>query len=77
MSVTSVTRNSTYITSSNNRNPFIDYPDWADIIWGDAGGYANPDKPNGIEGGDVTTLKLSTSNFEIIGFIYPELFLHQ
>ena len=26
----------------NNRNPFIDFPEWADIIWGGATGYANP-----------------------------------
>ena len=25
-----------------NRNPFIDYPQWADIIWGDAAKAANP-----------------------------------
>ena len=29
---------------TNNRNPFIDFPQWADLIWGDDVGvkYANP-----------------------------------
>ena len=26
----------------SNRNPFIDFPEWANIIWGGASGYANP-----------------------------------
>ena len=26
----------------HNRNPFIDYPDWVDYIWGDSEGYAQP-----------------------------------
>ena len=51
-----------YKNYTNNRNPFIDYPKWADIIWGEAAGYANPEKADGIEGGDVTTLTLSTTN---------------
>ncbi|MCR5309578.1 MAG: endonuclease [Bacilli bacterium] len=27
---------------TNNRNPFIDYPEWANIIWGDVAKAANP-----------------------------------
>ena len=33
-----------YTNFTNNRNPFIDFPDWAEYIWGDKAGnkYANP-----------------------------------
>ena len=33
-----------YTNYTNNRNPFIDFPDWADYIWGDKKNvsYANP-----------------------------------
>lgn len=27
---------------TNNRNPFIDFPEWADVIWGDSAVAANP-----------------------------------
>ena len=28
----------------NNRNPFIDYPEWVDAIWGGSSNYANPNE---------------------------------
>ena len=31
-----------YVNYTNNRNPFIDFPQWADIIWGSESGTANP-----------------------------------
>ncbi|MCR5332838.1 MAG: Ig-like domain-containing protein [Bacilli bacterium] len=35
-----------YRNFTNNRNPFIDFPEWADYIWGDKAGsnYVNPQK---------------------------------
>ena len=40
-----------YRNFTNNRNPFIDFPEWADYIWGDQQGsvYANP-KTDSING---------------------------
>ena len=40
-----------YKNYTNNRNPFIDYPEWANIIWGEAEGFADPYKANGIDTG--------------------------
>ena len=54
-----------YKNFTNNRNPFIDYPEWANIIWGDEEGYANPDKANGIEGGVETEVQLSATKLDI------------
>lgn len=31
-----------YRNFTNNRNPFIDFPEWADMIWGDNSGSADP-----------------------------------
>lgn len=46
-----------YVNYTNNRNPFIDFPEWADIIWGDESGTAQPetDGLNGVGGGSTTT----------------------
>ena len=38
-----------YKNFTNNRNPFIDYPEWANIIWGEAEGYADPRENNGVK----------------------------
>ena len=38
-----------YKNFTNNRNPFIDYPEWANIIWGEAEGYADPRETNGVK----------------------------
>ena len=38
-----------YKNYTNNRNPFIDYPEWANIIWGSKEGYADPYEANGIK----------------------------
>ena len=35
-----------YTNFTNNRNPFIDYPDWADYIWGDKAGVSYVDPNN-------------------------------
>ena len=61
-----------YKNFTNNRNPFIDFPEWADYIWGDKAGtsYANPtsDTINDFNGGSVTdyvTLNKSSLNLEV------------
>lgn len=38
-----------------NRNPFIDFPNWADIIWGDAAKAANPTS-DPLNGGNPNTI---------------------
>ena len=53
-----------YKNYTNNRNPFIDYPEWANIIWGEDDGYANPSKDNGIEY-DENTLSISHHKIDI------------
>ena len=61
-----------YKNFTNNRNPFIDFPEWADYIWGDKAGtaYANPtsDTINDFNGGSITdyvTLNKSSLDLEI------------
>ena len=55
-----------YTNFTNNRNPFIDFPEWADIIWGNEAGTANPasDPIGGIEGITVSKsdIKLDIPN---------------
>ena len=66
-----------YTNFTNNRNPFIDFPEWVDFIWGTASyngteyqsysstptGYATPstDTINGYNSGSVTPSTLTTS----------------
>ena len=54
-----------YTNFTNNRNPFIDFPEWADYVWGSASGYAQPasDPINGSSTptGTVTLSKSSIS----------------
>ena len=54
-----------YKNFTSNRNPFIDYPEWANIIWGEAEGYANPKKANGIEGASGISLSLTNVKVEL------------
>lgn len=54
-----------YNNYTNNRNPFIDFPDWADIIWGNKSGVATPatDPINGGEQGEepiLTSIEVTT-----------------
>ena len=55
--------NLVYNNYSNNRNPFVDYPEWADICWGSDAGvkYADPehDSINGTEHEEVPLTGLS------------------
>lgn len=55
-----------YRNFTKNRNPFIDFPEWADIIWGNESGTANPasDPIGGIEGITVSKsdIKLDIPN---------------
>ena len=49
---------------TNNRNPFIDFPEWADLVWGDKAGttYASPmtDAINGNDSGlTISATRLS------------------
>lgn len=52
---------------TNNRNPFIDFPEWANIIWGDAAKAANPSS-DPINGGNPNTI----SNFTVANINYGE-----
>lgn len=47
---------------TNNRNPFIDFPEWADIIWGGQSGVANPqsDSLNGKTATNVNAISVFT-----------------
>ena len=40
---------------TNNRNPFIDFPEWANIIWGGASKVANP-QSDPLNGGNPNTI---------------------
>lgn len=52
---------------TNNRNPFIDFPQWANIIWGNDDDIANP-TTDPVYGGDPNTI----SNFEPANIQYGE-----
>ena len=54
-----------YNNYTKNRNPFIDYPKWADIIWGSEAGYANPNKDDGIDGKEVDDVILSLTEMDV------------
>ena len=66
-----------YVNYTNNRNPFIDFPEWADYIWGtpesnmsysSPTGYANPnsDTINGYKNSVLpTAITLSTDDITI------------
>ena len=45
----------------HNRNPFIDFPDWVEVVWGDSNKVANPSKDI-IHG---SALNISKSNINI------------
>lgn len=56
-----------YKNFQHNRNPFIDFPEWVDVVWGnDSSLFANPttDKIGSSEQGPITVTP-STLNFEI------------
>ncbi len=54
-----------YNNYTNNRNPFIDFPEWADIAWGNSGNVATPtsDNINGWndDSGDIAVTGISVS----------------
>lgn len=47
---------------TNNRNPFIDFPQWADLIWGNKSGNASPstDSINDISTVTLTSISVDT-----------------
>ena len=61
-----------YTNFTNNRNPFIDFPEWADYIWGDKSSYATPttDTLNGGGGGTptvtVTSLEITKKPTKLV-----------
>lgn len=61
-----------YTNFTNNRNPFIDFPEWADYIWGDKSTYAKPasDTLNGGGGGTptvtVTSLEITKKPTKLV-----------
>jgi len=52
-----------YRNYTNNRNPFIDFPEWADIAWGDSTKKANPSTDT--LRGEQTGIKFSLSENSI------------
>ena len=50
-----------YNNYQHNRNPFIDYPDWVNVVWGDSNKVANPSKDS-IHG---KALNISSSSINI------------
>ena len=60
-----------YTNYTNNRNPFVDFPEWVDYIWGGVAGSAAPatDKINGYNGGSstvsVTGVSLNTNSTSV------------
>lgn len=58
-----------YTNFTNNRNPFIDFPQWADICWGDSTSSADP-VSDSINGGTaekvVTSISVVSSPARII-----------
>lgn len=58
-----------YTNFTNNRNPFIDFPEWADYIWGSYAGSKSADPTTDeINGGSVVptgSVSISTTSIEI------------
>ena len=54
---------------TNNRNPFIDFPEWADLIWGDLGATraADPTKDELYKGGNFTPPPEKVDDGKIFG----------
>lgn len=50
-----------YKNYQKNRNPFIDFPEWVDYIWGNKSGYAKPnsDTINGYNDGSSTVVAVT------------------
>lgn len=44
-----IDRNNTVFTIQKNRNPFIDHPEWVDLIWMDLGDTAIPATPSNLQ----------------------------
>jgi len=61
VSQTEITRNNIIYTYQNNRNPYIDHPEYVDLIWGTP----DPDEP------DPDEPVLSTSNPSVDFLVYP------
>ncbi|MDR1682848.1 MAG: endonuclease [Candidatus Symbiothrix sp.] len=63
-------RNNAVYQYQHNRNPYIDYPQLAEYVWGDSITYAfNPDKPTAIE---MIALELEPVVYSLFGAIYVE-----
>lgn len=50
----------------HNRNPFIDYPEWVDYIWGNGEGYAQPNSDTISQYGH-TCMEITGSNTIVLG----------
>lgn len=50
-----------YNNYQHNRNPFIDYPDWVEVVWGNTGKVASPDKDS-VHG---SAISISDSNLKL------------
>ena len=57
-----------YNNYQNNRNPFIDFPSWADIAFGNSSGYANVNEDAiALVGGSITPPEPGEASLEISG----------
>ena len=59
---------------TNNRNPFIDFPQWANIIWGTPGTkIANPssDKMNGVDPNTISNFTATDINYTNLSSLAP------
>ena len=54
-----------YRNFTNNRNPFIDFPEWANLIWGESTKVADPsrDPINGGNPNTISDLKVENINY--------------
>ena len=57
-----------YNNYQHNRNPFIDFPSWADIAFGTSSGYANVNEDAiALVGGSITPPEPGEASLEISG----------
>ncbi|MEM7310997.1 MAG: endonuclease [Planctomycetota bacterium] len=74
-------RNDAIFLFQGNRNPFIDHPEWVDILWGDGGGSGSPLKPwinefhydnSGTDAGEFIEIAgpagLNVSGYRLVGY---------
>lgn len=61
VSAKELARNDAIYSIQGNRNPFVDYPDWVEVIWGDGGSSSSSSSSSSTSGGGSEDFSNCTS----------------